>query len=251
MSEKLLAAHLEQLRKSGLTDETIAACGIESVRGGVDDERRVAALLAWKGPPPVKKGAQPLGSGLLFPYFGIDGSPMTIRTKGGRIAPAWSFRPDVPREIEDEGGNKHEAKYVRTTPIKGYEGGTPAYIPPNARALLLDAGRTHLVIVEGEKKAACLAQLGFPAIAIAGVDNAHVKSLSDERGRWVLNPVIAQLARGCLVIVAFDADAHTNANVLTAASMLAAMALDNVARGALLATPPALVDGKGPKGFDD
>ncbi|MBN8615405.1 MAG: DUF3854 domain-containing protein [Deltaproteobacteria bacterium] len=247
----LLDVHLEQLRKSGLTDETIAACKLESVRGGVDDERRVASLLAWKGPPPVKKGAQPLGSGILFPYFALNGSPMTIRAKTGRVVPAWSFRPDVEREMEDEDGNKGSSKYVRTTPIKGDESGTPPYIPPNGRERLLDAGRTHLVIVEGEKKAACLAQLGFPAIGIAGVNNAHVKSLSDERGRWVLNPVIAELARGCLVIVAFDADAHTNANVLTAAAVLAAMVLDNGARDALFATPPALVDGKGPKGFDD
>jgi predicted P-loop ATPase len=249
--EKLLDAHLEQLRKSGLTDETIAACRIESVRGGAADERRVATLLGWRGPPNVKKGHAPLGSGLLFPYFSLDGSPMMVPVNSNRFVPTWSFRPDVEREMEDEKGKKSTSKYLRTKPAKGSEEGTPPYIPPNARARLLDAERRTLVIVEGEKKAACLAQLGFPVIAIAGVYNAHVKSLSDERGRWVLNPLIAGLVRGQIVFVAFDADAHTNPDVLAAAAVAAAMVLDNGARAALLATPPALVDGKGPKGFDD
>jgi predicted P-loop ATPase len=221
--------HRAHLRASGLSDETIAVCRYESIRGDAESETSLPKRLGWRGKPP--KDA-PLGGGILIPYFDANGSPTDCV----------AFRPDTPRLMKTGRKAKtgREAKYLRTTYGRG--AGSPPYFPPNGRAALEDQSKV-LVIVEGEKKAAALAQLGYAVIGIAGVYNAH--EANDER--WVLRGDIAVHVTFRDVVVAFDSDAHTNHDVLQAAKLLAGMLRDKGASSVRFATPPA----GGPKGFDD
>ena len=60
----LFPAHLADLRRSGLTDETIAAAGIRSEH----NRRKLASLLNRKD------WSQRLGSAMVIPYFDADGA---------------------------------------------------------------------------------------------------------------------------------------------------------------------------------
>ena len=63
---RLLPQHLDDLRRSGLADETISRCGFYSER----DAGRVRTLLNWDG-----RYDGTLGACLVIPYFGPDGRP--------------------------------------------------------------------------------------------------------------------------------------------------------------------------------
>lgn len=219
----LTEAHRAHLRTSGLSDETIVACRFESASGDAESERRVAKLLGWKGAPPKKA---PLGSGILIPYLTPDGAEPVC----------WTFRPDEPRASEKKG--EKPKKYIKTKGI-----GSPPYLPANGHAALADQN-APILIVEGEKKAAALAQLGYRVIGIGGVNNAHD---TNNETRWVLREDIAIHARFSNVVVAFDADAYANHKVMRAARILAGMLRDAGAASVRFATPPK----GGPKGFDD
>lgn len=138
----LAPAHLEDLRASGLTDETIHAQSIRSVPPAM-----IAPLLGFD-----LDGVQ---SALLFPFPAPTGGFMDhVRLK---IFPA----------LKDKDG--HRTRYLQ-----------PRGVPPHVyfvagclRAVLHQD--EPLWIVEGEKKALCVAQLGYPAIGICGVDGWHTK----------------------------------------------------------------------------
>ncbi|MFN9813957.1 MAG: VapE domain-containing protein [Deltaproteobacteria bacterium] len=225
----LAEEHRAHLRTSGLSDETIAACRFETAIGDAESELRVAKLLGWKRKPPEKV---PLGRGILIPYSSPDSPPT-----------CWAFRPDTPRPMKNKQTGKERekpAKYLRTTFGKGE--GSPPYLPANGHAALADPNAL-LVICEGEKKGAALAQLGYRVVAIAGVYNAHTK----DGARWLLREDIAVHARSANAVIAFDNDAHENPDVRRAARRLAGMLRDAGSSSVRFATPPR----NGPKGFDD
>src|SRR5262245_44629285 len=92
----LLPQHLADLRKSGLSDETIAACRFISV-----ESEQVHQILNWKG------GADKLGPCLFIPFFGCDGQ----RADGfARV------KPDRPRTQTKDDGTQRSIKYEQ--PLK-------------------------------------------------------------------------------------------------------------------------------------
>ena len=130
MERILTPNHLEDLRQSGLTDDTIRSLGFYSGTAS-----QINAILGFDA-----------GPGLVIPYPTADGQPY-YRVKSGQ-PPIIDGKP---------------AKYLSP---KG--AAVRAYIPPKTRIALGDHG-VAVIITEGEKKAAKADQDGFSCIGLAGV----------------------------------------------------------------------------------
>ena len=200
-NQHLTEEHLADLRRSGLTDETIAAAGFYSLSAA-----EVAALL----------GRDDVGSGMAIPYAGCtcsDGTPYV------------RVRLDVPLEI-----NGHSVRYLTR---KGEH--NRLYIPPIVPASVLADPSIPLTITEGEKKALKACQEGIPCTGLAGVWSWKTR-ISDDS---VPLPDFSAVAwRDRSVVIAFDSDSLTKPSVRKAQS---ALAQELSARGAqvrLLQLPP-------------
>jgi hypothetical protein len=181
----LTAKHLKDLRKSGLSDQQIAACGFYSVT----DPDAVSRHLKWAKP------ARSLGNCLSIPYPGADGYAR--------------LKPDNPRRDKKTG-----------KPIK-YEApkGTPnrLYVPPGTAHALSDV-TVPLVITEGEKKAAKADQDGFPCLGLSGVyawQRGRKRSAGGKGvGRRELIPDLSAVRwAGRTVPIIFDSDSADNEQV--------------------------------------
>jgi hypothetical protein len=129
--------HIQELRGSGLTDETIRAAGPYS-----GTKEKVEAVL----------GFSVFSGGLCYPYPGTNGSgPAFTRVK-----------PDVP--FKDAGGKI--AKYLTAK-----NAGNRLYIPPFYSERHFKDSRIPVISTEGEKKALKGAQdlEGFIVLGLAGV----------------------------------------------------------------------------------
>lgn len=181
---ELFPKHLEHLRASGLTEQTIREAGIYSTANAAE----VAAILNWKNP--ITKHSK----GIVFPFYSLDGKVVLYR-----------FRPDRPRlDAEDK-----EIKYESPVGSEVYP-----YFPPNFEKYR-DSG-LPLIITEGEKKALCATQFGFPTIGLAGVWGWKLS-----KTEWLL-PALAEW-QWCerVVYIAFDSDLASKAQVLDAERRLA------------------------------
>src|SRR6516165_2916693 len=87
---RLLQQHLDDLRKSGLNDETVAACQFCSIEGA-----EVARVLGWKS------NTSALGPCLLIPFLDREGKP----TDFARL------KPDTPRATKNGKGQLKPCKY--------------------------------------------------------------------------------------------------------------------------------------------
>src|SRR5215470_13388445 len=136
----LAPEHLADLRASGLTDDTIATQFIRSVPPAM-----ISQLLGFE--------MTGIRSALLFPFRSPAGGFMNhVRLK---IFPA----------LTDRDG--HTIKYLQP------RGTAPRlYFIGSCLGTVLD-GDDPLWVVEGEKKAAAMAQLGLAAVGIAGVEGWH------------------------------------------------------------------------------
>lgn len=163
----LLPQHLADLKKSGLTDETIATSGVYSER----DPEKVKELL---GGYLSDKSTRALGPCLAFPFSGPDGKPMTWgrRDADGRetVIPFVRLKPDRPR-LRKGKPVKYESPLGSSNRV---------YLPPGVGPLLGDPTK-ELLIVEGEKKALAVTQHGFSTIGLAGVWNWAVKRPKDPK----------------------------------------------------------------------
>ncbi|MBY0455977.1 MAG: DUF3854 domain-containing protein, partial [Gemmataceae bacterium] len=196
--DHLLPRHLDDLRKSGLTDDTIRASRVRSVT----DPRQVAHLL---GDYLTAAAARALGPCLAFPFLDVRGEVVTWAPAGGKggtaTRPFARLKPDSPRT---RGGKA--AKYESP---RG--GGNRAYLPPGVGALLADP-TCELVIVEGEKKALAGTQHGFPTVGLSGVWNWTLKRAKDPatgRGtgpRELIPDLAAVNWSGRPVTIVFDSD---------------------------------------------
>ncbi|HEX4590298.1 MAG TPA: DUF3854 domain-containing protein, partial [Gemmataceae bacterium] len=229
LTRRLTAAHLSDLRSSGLTDGTIMEAHIYSE----PDPSRVAALLNWERP------AWRLGSCLVIPYFDAGGTP----TGYSRLKPA---RP------RNNGVNSKPAKYEAPRGIPNR-----LYIPPSVAELLADE-TSPLIITEGEKKALAATQHGFPAVSIAGVWSWQKKRAKVDGKATGPREMIDDLAcmplRGREIRLVFDSDVTDNVNVRWAEWYLAAALQDRGAKVTIVRLPPgeATPDGKRTKiGLDD
>ena len=133
--------HLEKLRASGLTDDTIAAAGLCSARP--QDLNRLAGRVVPDGT-----------TSLVIPY---DEAFARVR-----------LFPPIPT------ADGRTQKY-------GQPAGTPPrlYVPPRVAAVLADPDR-ELYVTEGELKALALTQAGFPAVALGGVDCYRSRDLPED-----------------------------------------------------------------------
>lgn len=218
-------AHREHLRTSGLTDESIDAGGFWTERDG----REIAGMLNWRGWPNGR------GDVLAIPFF-VPGSsePYLCRV-----------RPDQPNTNSNT-GKIRKYEQPKDTPMG-------PYFPVRSRVhhWLEDTSR-DLVLVEGEKKAALLDQLGYAAVGSTGVDSFHDKPHRDETDQYRLHELtrkhVAIAGRRCLI--AFDSDAAENDHVMRAARVLAWMLTQAEAREVLFVRIPT-GEGGAKLGIDD
>ena len=225
MTERLLPQHLDDLRRSGLSDEQIQRCGFHSE----SDPAKWSKLLKWKSAP---KSAGPV---LCIPFFGADGEPLDyVRVK-----------PDKPRKAKVDG------KPIKYESPKG--AANRAYFPPGTRAALADPS-LPLIITEGEKKAAKADQDGFACIGLVGVygwQKGRPKNVDGTKsGPRELIPDLAAVAwRGRRVYIAFDSDLIEKTPVVWAQWHLAE-ALTLAGAEVLAVRIPAAADGS-KQGLDD
>jgi AAA domain/Domain of unknown function (DUF3854) len=123
--------HLTDLRRSGLTDETILAAGLQTVRP--EDIRKITAIDAIESLLEI-----PYGDG--FSRYKVF--PIGLKTKNGTL------------------------RYLQ--PAKS---GAHLYIPPTLPAGILQDPTQLLGIAEGEKKALKATQDGIPCVGIGGLWN--------------------------------------------------------------------------------
>jgi putative DNA primase/helicase len=194
---RLLPQHLADLRKSGLNDEAIAACGFHSLQAATSIQK----ALHWKS----YRGE--LGPCLCIPF---------CDAQGNRVGYC-RLEPDCPRKSKENG------KPVKYESPKG--SANRAYFPPGTLSALHDPSAS-LVITEGEKKAAKADQEGFPCIGLVGVYGWQRKRPRDTHGtpqgeRQLIDDLAGIPWQGRLVFLCFDSDAATNLNVRRAEFHLA------------------------------
>lgn len=194
--ERLLPQHLEDLKRSGLNEDTIRRCGFQSITR----PESIAKWLKWK----TYNGR--LGPCLGIPFFDLNGK------RNGYVR----LKPDNPRTGKNGKPNKYESP-VGT--------GNRAYFPPDT----VEAIRSPLqplIITEGEKKAAKATQEGFPCIGLVGVYGWIKTRPRDKAGKPIgkreLTDCLRALAwEGRTVYLCFDSDVMDNRNVQWAERHLA------------------------------
>lgn len=206
----LLPENLADLRNSGLSDATIAAAGIHSVFSPCDTIR----LLGWhpsQGVPAI-----------VFPYLDLNGQYVGYSR----------MKPSTPLI----GADGRPMKYLAPRGLANR-----LYVPPGLLQLLVPSGL--LIVTEGEKKALCATQFGFPAVAISGVwcFRSKEKRLIDDFFQLPLTEL--------RIFICFDSDAATNLDVTKAETELANELTLIGARVQIIRLPPA-VDGS-KQGLDD
>lgn len=208
----LTEQHLADLRRTGLSDETIAAAELHMLSA-----RDVAGLLE----------RDDAGSGLAIPYPNCTFSDGALYVR---------VRLDTPLVI---GGDQ-----VRYLTKKGER--NQVYVPSILPASVLADPDVPLVITEGEKKTLKACQEGIRCVGLAGVWSWKTKV----EGRSVPLPYLDDIAwQGRTVVITFDSDSQTNPSVQKAQ---AALAVELSARGAHVRIPTLPPGPNGEKvGLDD
>jgi hypothetical protein len=172
----LAPEHLSDLRKSGLTDATIAANLIRSVPPAT-----ISRLLGFDLPKAVR-------SALLFPFRSSAGG--FVDHPRVKIFPALTDR---------EG---HTVKYLQP------RGSRPRlYFVAGCLGDVLE-GDGPLYFVEGEKKALAVAQLGLAAVGFCGIEGWHPRGTT-----MLLEDFDAIRLEGRVVKLVPDGDWQTNPDV--------------------------------------
>jgi hypothetical protein len=199
--DPLTAEHLADLRKSGLTDAAIEAQGFRTVPPHMID-----ALVGYPTPRVV--------STYVLPYPDPRGGWFDhVRLK---IFPSYS---------DDRG---QTVKYLQPR-----RSGARLYLPVASLAALQDD--SPILFVEGEKKAALVAQLGRTAVGFAGVECWHPAGSRD------LLPDFDLIAlRHRTVDLVPDGDWRTNRNVAQAVERFALALELRGARVRVVVLPEAL-----------
>ncbi len=217
--------HLDNLRASGLSDDTI----------------KLAQLYVELLPARVKLLIQRhykwiSGHALVFPFFlpgASEHEPFAYR-----------IRPEVARRDPKTG------KPVKYDQASSY--GALHYFAPRARAggWYADAARV-LYWSEGEKKALALDQLELACVGLTGVWLWGDRDGKSEHGER-LHPRLAQHVHvaGREHVIVFDADARTNNHVMLAAQKLAGVLLAAGAASVKFVCPPDVPENP-VKGIDD
>ncbi len=209
MTSALHAEHVADLARSGLTAEDGDAARIASL-----DAAEVSSLVGF----PVRSG------GYSIPYPGTNAVRVRL----------------VPPHVFADGKT---AKYLSP---KG--AAVRLYVPPGVLDELHADLRRVVYVVEGEKKAlATRKALGVCVVGLAGVDAWSCK----KRPSGVVQDLeeVRPLLAGRRVVIAFDSDVRTNANVAGAAYRFAAWLRDQADAVPSWAFPES--DGDAKVGMDD
>lgn len=191
--------HLADLRRSGLTDETIARQKIRSVPPSM-----IAPLLGFDAPKVVHAYLLPFADpcGGWFDFVRMKVFP-TITTSKGTI------------------------KYLQPR-----RSGDRIYFPLATPLAAVRHSMEPLYLVEGEKKALAVAQTGVPAIGMCGIDGWHLA------GARTLHPDLDDVGLADRVVkVVPDADVRTKPAVAAAVARLASALALRGARGELVRVP--------------
>lgn len=200
--KNIFTPHLDDLRRSGLSDSMIEQMEIRSLD---------AASIAKAVYGPDSNNTVP-GDGYEIPYFNFDGE--LTKVKRYRIFDVEKNGPKPRRYFSQVGG--------------GYD----IYIPPGFKEIY--DKNNYVVITEGEKKAAKAVQEGFPCVAIAGVHmwtdqkkrEAECLKVADNNKPKLspetpISPALANLCKGKRVLVLADSDAEEKPQVKFAMLKLA------------------------------
>lgn len=178
----LHAEHLADLRKSGLTDATIAMQKIRTVPPPM-----IGQLLGFQAPKVMHA--------YVIPYADPHGGWMDhVRLK---VFPAYQDRPG------------------RTVKYLGPRGAPPRLFFPVVTPALADTV-VPIYLVEGAKKALAVSQLGLAAIGFEGIEGWHRTGSTDLVGDFALINM-----NGRVVELLPDGDVSTNVNVARGARRLA------------------------------
>jgi hypothetical protein len=224
----LLSQHLADLAKSGLSEQTIAACQFHSVTR----EREAREILRWD------RTAGKLLPALAIPFLDRQGNPTGfVRLK-----------PDHPRKAKKSDGKERIIKYEQPK-------GVPLriYVPPMAWPLIENPAQP-LLFTEGEKKAAKAAQEGFACVGLCGVE---CWSLRREKGadgkpigkRQLLPELTALPLAGRDAYIVFDSDAEQKQEVCRAESAFQRALQQAGARVSIVRLPAG--EGGNKVGLDD
>jgi P4 family phage/plasmid primase-like protien len=182
----LLPTHIEHLRTSGLTDETIETAGLYSVT----DPGEGNQILNWK------RGAKAPVPAIAFPY-GKD----YVR-----------LRPDNPRKDREGKAIKYEAPKDHPSRI---------YIPERVNPSIRDLS-VAVWMLEGEKKTLLHNQAGFAAVGAPGVWQFNDARIYREERKLELHADLNGIVTpGRQVIILFDRDIDTNEQIVKAAARIA------------------------------
>lgn len=224
VKRELSPQHLEQLRASGLDDETIALAELYT-----ESNARALALLMERSNYPRQCGAA-----LVLPFY----------MPGATEPHTYRIRATNPR-TEKRRGKSRVVKYDQAQ-----RPGVLLYFTPRARAGGW-YGDAALVChwTEGEKKALAFDQLGLACVGLTGVWNwsdAHERA---DTGADQLHPAIREhvVVAGREHLICFDSDARDNDQVKNAACRLGGLLIAGGATRVRFVCPPE----GGPKGIDD
>jgi len=226
LDREISAEHRDHLRSSGLSDETIEAAALYTLR----HQTAIAQMLGWS--------RWRNGPVLVFPYM----------APGQETPIFYRVRPDQPRTRKAKDGKRKIIKYEQPKGV----GIAPYFTPRTLAEGWLEDPRRPLVFTEGEKKALLLDQLGYATIGGAGVWCFHDPAARDEGGGFQLHPLIRDHARlaSRKTVICFDSDAAHNSDVMRAARVLAGMLLaEGVTGTSFVRIPPTSSGGK--QGIDD
>lgn len=218
--------HLEDLRSSGLTDETITAAKLRSE----GKSSGVSKILGWGW----KNGAA-----LVFPFFDYDSRKLVL----ARV------KPDKPRL---RGKKRKPVKYEQPPDT----GPVPYFGPGTIREQRLDKPRLSVYWAEGEKKTLTLDQLG---LAVIGITGCHVWNDSETYRNgdgltWSkqLRKYAERFVKGRKHVICYDSDAFDNDNVMLALQRLAGLLLaDGAASVWFVRIPPSADKAVKGVGIDD
>lgn len=169
--------HMQDLQRSGLSDETIAELGIRSV----DDVEAFDIVGVNCGPA------------LAFPYQGTDFTRL---------------KPDKPFAFSKADSANSKVKSAKYLSPKG--AANRLYVPPIVRPVLADSSQ-RLLITEGEKKAAKATQEGFPTVGMVGI-----WGFRDREHQLIPDLANGIVWKGREVFLVPDNDVATNSSVRSA-----------------------------------
>jgi hypothetical protein len=183
--------HLEDLRRSGLSADTISRCRFRSI----SDPKHIERILGWD--------AAKLNIGACL------GIPFPDAT--GKLNGYARLKPDNPRTDK-------EGKPVRyESPCKKPN---RAFFPPGTWGILVDPTKP-LILTEGEKKAAKADQEGFPSIGLIGVWGWSKKREKKDEPRELIPDLAAVAWEGRFVYLGYDSDLAEKKDVAFAEWQLA------------------------------